>query len=226
MTHEGINTEELSENFASSDWEAMPARLSNLENKVDSLPCELGKLDLTKFITHDNFNKRAKTFITKNDFEVEIGKVTDSMVTPKDLEKLATLEELEKLSVKVAELSKAVSKCAKQEDLDKLATEVSRLSKEVEKCAKQEDLDKLSYEVTKLSDEVTNLSEKFTLFEKQSKKFAKKKHLKRLEALIMRVDAQSESRAKTTNMYIAIATGFLALVVTAVAFMSMITENW
>ena len=181
---------------------------------------------MTNLVTHDNLTKAIKPLASKNDLEVEIGMVTDSMVKPQELAKLATLEDLEKLSEKVTDLSKDVRKCAKQDDLDKLTAEVNRLSKEVEKCAKQEDLDKLSERVKELSEEVGKLSSELTMLSKKSRKFAKKKHLKRLEAQILVFEKRSESRAKATNTYIVIATGFLAILIGLLSFSNSISGSW
>ena len=219
MAHENLNTVQSSEDFNSPVWQTIPARLSNLEGEVKTFPCQTCEQDLTNLVTHDNLTKAIKPLASKNDLEVEIGMVTDSMVKPQELAKLATLEDLEKLSEKVTDLSKDVRKCAKQDDLDKLTAEVNRLSKEVEKCAKQEDLDKLSEEVGKLSSELTILS-------KKSRKFAKKKHLKRLEAQILVFEKRSESHAKATNTYIVIATGFLAILIGLLSFSNSISGSW
>ena len=168
--------------------------------------------DLKNFVTYDNLKKSIKPLASKNDLEVEIGMVTDSMLKKQDLDKFATLEDLNKVSEEVARLSKEVAKlsgevgkCAKQEDLDNLATEVNKLSKAVEKCAKQEELDKLSEEVTKLSAEVTSLSEKVTKLSEESKNYVTKEDLKDFKEQIYWKFSQ-------TNFGILIATVFFTLV--------------
>ena len=206
MTPVQKSTDQSGEEVDSQDWQQIPARLTRVEDEVKTLPCQICQIDLTNFVTNDILAKKIKPLASKNDLEVEIGMVTDAMVKQRDLEKLAKLEDLGKLSNKISNLSDEIGKCAKQEDLDNLAAEVNRLSKEVEKCAKQEDLDKLSEKVAKLSEDLTRLSMK-------SRKFAKKKHLMRLEELILKVAKQSESRSKATNFYIGIATGFLAILI-------------
>ena len=211
MTPVQKSTDQSGEEVDSQDWQQLPARLTRVEDEVKTLPCQICQIDLTNFVTNDILAKKIKPLASKNDLEVEIGMVTNAMVKQRDLEKLAKLEDLEKLSNKISNLSekviilsKEIGRCAKQEDLENLSAEVNRLSNEVEKCAKQEDLDKLTEKVTMLSDEFTALSRK-------SKKFAKKKHLKQLAA--KQDFMELLSRSKDTNFYIAIATGFLAILI-------------
>ena len=90
MVHENLNTDQSSEDFNSPEWQAIPARLSNLEDEVKTFPCQTCEQDLTNFVTHDNLSKAIKPLASKNDLEVEIGMVSDSMVKPQDLAKLAT----------------------------------------------------------------------------------------------------------------------------------------
>ena len=207
MTQTNTTTGPSGEFPDSLDWQAIPDRLSNLENEVKILPCQACDYNLTNFVTHDILVAKIKPLASKKELEEEIGRVTDTMVKQKDLDKLATLEDLEKLSEKVAELSVEIGKCAKQEDLDKLTTEVNRLAKEVEKCAKQEDLDKLSEKVNKLSGDVDNLTTKFTSFSEKSTEFATKEDLKNLKRDI-------DSRLSQTNFGILVGVAFLSLVIT------------
>ena len=164
MSQTQTNSTQSSEDVDSQDWQQISARLSRVEDKIELLPCEK---DLKNFVTSDKLENKIQTLVSKKDLKVEVGKMENSMITHRDLEKFAKLEDLAKLSEQVAQLSQKVTslsvdvgKCAKQEDLDNLAIVVNKLSKEVEKCAKQEDLDQLSEKVTKLSEDFTNLSKR------------------------------------------------------------------
>ena len=110
-----------------------------MEDEVRTLPCQN---DLKNFVTHDILDKKLKPLASKNDLEVEVGMVTDVMAKKRDLENLAKLEDLEKLSEEVTSLSKKVTN---------LSEKVSILTDEVGKCAKQEELDNLAVEVNRLS---------------------------------------------------------------------------
>ena len=146
--------------------------------------------------------------------------VTDSMVKPSDLKKLATLEELEKLSEKVSKLSDKVDKCAKQDDLDQLATEVNRLSKEVEKCAKQEDLDKLTQKVETLSEDFDKLSDKVErLSDKVERLSDKVDKIDKMNDIATKEDIRDlkrylGSRLSQTNFGMVMAVAFLTIVIT------------
>ena len=228
MTQTNTTTGPSGEFPDSLDWQAIPDRLSNLENEVKTLPCQACDNNLINFVTHDILVAKIKPLASKKDLEEEIGRVTDTMVKQKDIDKLATLEDLEKLSEKVAELAEEIGKCAKQEGLDKLTAEVNRLAKEVEKCAKQEDLDKLAEKVDKLaekvdklsekvdnlSDEVDNLSTKFTSLSEKSTEFATKEDLKNLKSDIDSRFSQLDSRLSQTNFGILVGVAFLSLVIT------------
>ena len=200
MAQTQIKNIQSSENHDSQDWQQISARVTRVEDHIEVLPCQE---DLKNFVTYDNLKKSIKPLASKNDLEVEIGTVTDSMLKKQDLDKFATLEDLNKVSEEVARLSREVvkltdeiGKCAKQEELNKLATEVNKLSKAVEKCAEQEDLDKLSEQVAKLSDEVAKNSTEITKLSEDMKD--------RFSIL--------NSRLSQTNFGIVIATAFITLV--------------
>ena len=216
MAQTQIKNAQSGEKHDSQDWQQISARVTRLEDKIEVLPCQE---DLKNFVTYDNLKKSIKPLASKYDLEVEIGMVTDSMLKKQDLDKFATLEDLNKVSEEVARLSKEVAKlsgevgkCAKQEDLDNLAAEVNKLSKAVEKCAKQEELDKLSEEVTKLSAEVTSLSEKVIKQSEESKNYATKEDIKNLKDDIKESLSFVHSRQSQTNFGILIATVFFTLV--------------